>query len=112
MIIDVGTAMLEKLGYHVVGAVGGDQALDYVERMGDQINLIILDLIMPGMNGGKVFDAIKKIQPEMPVIISSGYSFNGQAEAIMKRGCKGFIQKPFNISELSQKIRKILGAPM
>jgi len=108
MIIKVAQAMLEKLGYRVVVAEDGKQAIDTVKRKGDEIDLVILDLIMPGIKGGKAFDLIHEIQPAMPVILSSGYSLNGQANDIMKRGCNGFIQKPFNISKLSQKIRKIL----
>ncbi len=108
MIIDVSKAMLEKLGYRVVVAKGGAQAVDTVKMKGDAIDLVIIDLIMPGMDGGKAFDRIREIQPAMPVILSSGYSLNGQANDIMQRGCNGFIQKPFNISELSQKVRKIL----
>ena len=65
-------------------------------------------MIMPGMDGGATFDRIREIHPGMPVLLSSGYAINGHAEKIMRRGCNGFIQKPYNISELSQKIRKVL----
>ena len=108
MIIQVAQAILEKLGYSVIVAKDGEQAVDTVKSKGDEIDLVILDLIMPGIKGGKAFDLIHEIQPALPVILSSGYSLNGQANDIMQRGCNGFIQKPFNISELSQKIRKIL----
>ena len=108
MIIEVGQAMLEKLGYRVVVAKGGQQAVDTVTKKGDGIDLVILDLIMPGIDGGKAFDLIREIQPGMPMMLSSGYSLSGQANDIMRRGCNEFIQKPFNISELSQKVRKIL----
>jgi DNA-binding NtrC family response regulator len=63
---------------------------------------------MPGMDGGKAFDCIREIQPAMPVILSSGYALNGRVAEIMRRACNGFIQKPFSITELSQKVRKIL----
>jgi CheY-like chemotaxis protein len=108
MIIDVSKAILEKLGYRVVIAKGGEPAIDAVKRIGEDIDLVILDLIMPGMDGSKVFDRIREIKPNMPVILSSGYSLNDQADDILQRGCNGFIQKPFNISKLSQKVRKIL----
>ena len=108
IIIHVTQAMLKNLGYRVVVAKDGEQAVDTVKSNGDEIDLVILDLIMPGIKGGEAFDLIHKIQPKMPVILSSGYSLNGQAHDIMQRGCNGFIQKPFNISELSLKIRKIL----
>ncbi|MCP3953496.1 MAG: PAS domain S-box protein [Desulfobacterales bacterium] len=108
MILDVGQAMLKKLGYHVLVADSGQKALDTIQIEGDDIDLVILDLIMPGMDGGAVFDCIKEIFPYMPVMLSSGYAINGQANKIMQKGCNGFIQKPFNISKLSKKVREIL----
>jgi len=108
MIREVGQAMLEKLGYRTIVAVGGEQAVDVIKRKGNEIDLVILDLIMPGMDGGQTFDRIMEIRPELPVILSSGYAINGKANDIMQRGCSGFIQKPFNLSGLSQKVQKIL----
>ena len=110
MIIDVGRAMLEKLGYRVITAPDGLQAMAQVSATGIQIDLVILDLIMPGMDGGKTFDKIRATQPRLPVLLSSGYSINGMAADILQRGCNGFIQKPFKIHELSQKVRAILDA--
>ena len=108
MILDVGKAMLEKLGYHVIAVNGGARAIEIIKNEVDNIHLVILDLIMPGLDGGKTFDLIREIKTDLPVILSSGYSLNGQAKEIMQRGCNGFIQKPFNIAELSQKVRKVL----
>ncbi len=108
IIIDVGKPMLEKLGYVVIVAKGGENAVDAVSETGDNIDLVILDLIMPGMDGSRTFDAIREIHQKMPIILSSGYSLKGKANDIMRRGCNAFIQKPFNISELSQLIGKVL----
>jgi PAS domain S-box-containing protein len=108
LVIQVGQALLERLGYRVIVAKDGKKAVDTIEKKGDEIDLVILDLIMPEMGGDKAFDLIREIQPAMPVILSSGYSINDQATAIMQRGCNDFIQKPFTISALSQKVRKIL----
>lgn len=108
IIIDVGQAMLESLGYRVMTCKGGPDAVKLIEDTGNKIDMMILDLIMPGMDGGTAFDRIREIQPNIPVLLSSGYAINGHAEKIMGRGCNGFIQKPYNISELSQKIRKVL----
>jgi len=108
MIIEVGQAMLERLGYRVFVANSGRQAVEAISEADNEIDLVILDMIMPEMDGAKTYEHIKRIQPEMPVLLSSGYAINGQATEIMERGCNGFIQKPFNISELSQKIRTIL----
>ena len=108
LIIDVGQAMLERLGYRVLVSRGGQEAVNMITNMGSEIDLVILDLIMPGMDGGKTFDHIRKIKQGIPVLLSSGYAINGQAHEIMRRGCNGFIQKPYNLSELSNKVRNVL----
>lgn len=77
--------------------------------MGKEFDLVILDMIMPGISGSKTFNALLEINPTVKVILSSGYSVDGEAQQIMNRGCQGFIQKPFRISNLSKKIREILG---
>jgi len=110
IIIDVGQAMLKKLGYGIVISKSGLAAIEKIKDSGSEIDLVIIDLIMPGMDGGKTFDRIREIQPQMPVLLSSGYAINRQATEILQRGCNGFIQKPFNIAELSQKIGNILEA--
>lgn len=108
MIIDVGEAILERLGYTVLVARGGREAISLVEEHGEAIRLVLLDMIMPGMDGGETFDALRQLYPSLPVILSSGYTMNGLATEILQRGCNGFIQKPFSLSELSQKIRSVL----
>jgi CheY-like chemotaxis protein len=108
MIIDVSGPMLEKLGYRVVIAQSGQEAVDVVSDEERPLDLVILDLVMPGMDGRATFDRIRRIRPELPVLLSSGYAVNSQATEILHKGCEGFIQKPFNINELSRKIREIL----
>ncbi|MBE0582288.1 MAG: response regulator, partial [Desulfofustis sp.] len=108
MILDVGQAMLTALGYQAVIANGGQKALELLADQSYSFDMAIVDLIMPGVDGGKVFDGLRAIHPDLPVLLCSGYSMNGQATAIMARGCNGFIQKPFNIEELSKIIRQIL----
>jgi CheY-like chemotaxis protein len=107
IIIDVGREILESLGYSVVTALSGESAIDLYKRDPD-IDLVILDMIMPEMGGGEVFDQLRQINPEVKVILSSGYSLNGQAIDIMERGCSGFIQKPFSVEQISIKIREVL----
>ena len=108
LIINVGKAMLEKLGYRVVVANGGQKGIDVVAAMGNEIDLVILDMIMPGVDGYTAFDRIRKMQPKMPVILSSGYAINDQTMRMMQKGGRGFIQKPFTMSFLSQKVRQVL----
>ena len=107
-ILRVGANMLEALGYEVIRAADGHEALELFRKNSDQIDLVILDMIMPGIGGGEVFDAMKAIKPDIKVLLSSGYSENGQAQEILARGCNGFIQKPFDLARLSRAISEIL----
>ncbi len=107
-ILNADKAMLKELGYEVLLANGGKEALRIFDENKDRINLLILDLIMPDLSGEIVYDRIKAIRPDVRVILSSGYSIEGQAESILKRGCDGFIQKPYNLNQLAQKIKQIL----
>jgi CheY-like chemotaxis protein len=108
LILEVGQAMLNRLGYCVQVARGGQEALAAYRTQGDQIDLVILDMIMPDMGGGKTYDQLKAMRPDIKVLLSSGYSIDGQAATIMNRGCSGFIQKPFDLQTFSDKIRSIL----
>jgi PAS domain S-box-containing protein len=108
IVIEVVKPMLERLGYQVLSAAGGREAIELFRRNKGKVDLVILDLIMPDVPGGKVFDHMKEIDPEVRVLLASGYSQEGQAEQILRRGCLGFIQKPFTMETLSKKIRRIL----
>jgi PAS domain S-box-containing protein len=107
-VVEVGIKLLEALGYTVLGARSGKEALGVYEMQKDNIALVILDVIMPGMGGRETYDRLKKINPDVKVILSSGYSIDGQTRQILERGCNGFIQKPFTLNEISKKLREIL----
>jgi CheY-like chemotaxis protein len=104
-VLKIGCKMLQRLGYTVLQAASGEEALDLYRRHGDEIALVILDLVMPGMGGGEVFDRLKEMDERVRVLLSSGYSLEGQAREIMARGCDGFIQKPFDLQEFSVKVK-------
>jgi two-component system cell cycle sensor histidine kinase/response regulator CckA len=113
MIIEVGEEILKTMGYKVLLARSGSNAVEIVSKAkkGEgipPIDLVILDMIMPVMGGGDTYDRLKKIDPNIKVLLSSGYSIDGEATMILERGCNGFIQKPFNPTQLSQKIREVL----
>jgi len=108
VIIDVTQGMLEQLGYQVLIASSGQEAIEIYGKNQDRIDLLIMDMIMPGMDGGKAYDRIKAINPDVKVILSSGYSLNGMAKDIMARGIKAFIQKPFRMEDLSRIIREVI----
>jgi CheY-like chemotaxis protein len=107
MIIDVGRQMLEKLGYSVITAQSGEKAHEIYRENFDKIDVVILDMIMPDMDGGEVYAKLKDLQADIKVLLSSGYSIEGRASEILMHGCSGFIQKPFNLQTLSTKIREL-----
>jgi PAS domain S-box-containing protein len=105
-ILDVSRELLEMLGYRVCVARSGREAIEIYKAQKDTIDLVILDMIMPSMGGGETFEYLKQINCDVKVILSSGYSINGKAKEIMDRGCRSFIQKPFQVHELSERIRR------
>ena len=108
MIIDVSQEIIKALGYTVLVARSGKEAIEIYEKNKEKIDMVILDMIMPGMGGRETYDRMKDINPDIKVLLSSGYGIDGEAEEILERGCDGFLQKPFNMKKLSQKIREIL----
>jgi CheY-like chemotaxis protein len=100
--------MLEFLGYRIYAAGSGQEAIAVYMEKGREVDLVILDMVMPGISGGETFDRLRKIDPDVKVLLSSGYSITGEARTIMGRGCNGFIQKPFQLEKLSGKIRNML----
>jgi len=108
MIIEIAEEMFNRLGYKVLTAGSGKEAISIFKENKERIDIVLLDMIMPNMSGVETYDRIKDINPKVKVLLSSGYSVNGQATEILNRGCNGFIQKPFRIDALSKKLREIL----
>jgi len=100
--------LLEKLGYKALTAQSGKKAIELYREHCKDIKLVILDMIMPKMNGRETLGKLMEIDNKVRVLLSSGYSINGEAARLLSIGCKGFIQKPFRIEELSQKIRNVM----
>lgn len=111
IIIDVARDMLEILGYKVFVAQTGEEAIQIYKQHQNEIDLVIQDMVMPGMNGADIFKALKKINPDIKVILASGYVMNKQIAAVMEAGCRAFMQKPFRLEELSVKVREVLDGP-
>ncbi len=107
-VMDVGTRLIERLGYAVLEARGGREAVEIYKDNKDKIDLVILDLVMPRMGGEEAYDRMKDINPNVKVLLASGYSVDSRAKEILKCGCDAFIQKPFDVQELSQKTRDVL----
>lgn len=107
-VIEVMEEVLKAMGYTVIVARNGKEAVKVFKKEKSKIDLVILDMIMPGIGGGETFDRLKDLDPDIKVILSSGYSIGGTAKEIMEKGCKAFIQKPFSVAELSRKVREVL----
>ena len=108
VILEVGRELLGVLGYRVLLAQDGKEAVKVYGKNQEKIDIVVLDVVMPGMGGGEAYDRMKDINPDIKVLLSSGYSIDGEASKILERGCNGFIQKPFTMKELSGEIGKIL----
>ncbi len=111
-----GLRLLRKLGYEVLLAEHGEDAIREYEENRDQISLVILDLMMPVMDGREAFMELRRIDPNAPVLLASGYSVEEHAAELIEKGALGFLEKPFNLDELAHGIasamsKSILGSP-
>jgi PAS domain S-box-containing protein len=107
-VLEACEAMLSRLGYKIIPARSGKEAVDRFREDKKDIDLIILDMVMPGMNGSETYQHLIAIDPDVKVVLSSGYSITNIAKEILNMGCDKFIQKPFRLDEISRVIRELL----
>jgi two-component system cell cycle sensor histidine kinase/response regulator CckA len=108
MIRDVGSVILNSLGYKVSLCPDGAEAIELYKKSWKDIDLIILDMVMPKMSGAETFAELRKINPQIKVILSSGYGADSTVQKILHTGVAGFIPKPFHRKDLSEKIAEVL----
>jgi len=106
MVLKTGSLMLRKLGYSVLTAYRGQEAIEIFKK--NKVAFVLLDMQMPGMNGYEIYYQLKKIQPKVKVLLASGYVGDQSEKRLINVGFDGFIQKPFNLKQLSEKIEDIL----
>jgi two-component system cell cycle sensor histidine kinase/response regulator CckA len=99
---------LKLLGYTVVTADSGETALEIYRKLAGAVDVIVLDMVLPGMSGKEIYRRLKAVNPEIRVLLASGYSVGGQEKEILEDGCNGFIQKPFRMEALSMKIQELM----
>ena len=99
---------LEMLGCRVLEAKTGNKAVEIAKTFDGQIDLALLDIKLPDINGDKLYPLIMEVRPNLKVIICSGYTIEGPAQKILDAGAEGFIQKPFLISKLAEKLKEVL----
>lgn len=105
---ELGVELLSDVGYEVLTATDGEGALELYRKEQKRIDLVILDLVIPGMGGKKCYEEILKIDPQAKILIVSGYSVNGPGQEAMKAGARGFVGKPFDVYNILTTIRNIL----
>ena len=108
MVMDVNRAMLERLGYRVLGAKTGKEAIKIAETFDGDIDLAVLDIVLPDMNGKEIYPFIMGARPNLKVLVCSGYSIDGPAQEIIDAGAEDFLQKPFTVLTLSEKLMKVM----
>lgn len=105
---DMGREMLEKFGYQVITVSDGESAIQAYRQKGAEIDLVILDLVMPGMGGANCLKELLSVDPGLKVLIASGYALNGRAREALEAGAKGFIRKPYELAQLIGVVREVL----
>ncbi len=108
VLVEMFRQILERLGYRVLQAVTGKQAIEFTKTFDGQIDLALLDIKLPDMEGNKIYPLIMEARPDLKVIVCSGYSIGGPAQDILDAGAEGFIQKPFSISAFADKLKEVL----
>jgi DNA-binding response OmpR family regulator len=103
--------VLTRRGYRVLVATDGEEALRLYREHGGRIDLVVLDMTMPGLSGMDTFEALRSADPHARILLTSGYTQEQAAREAVARGAKGFLQKPFLISELLARVREALQEP-
>ena len=109
-IAELASEMLTDEGYRVVLARDGFEALKIYQQIGNQIGLVILDFFLPVMDGDAVFDELRELNPEVAVVLSSGFAEQSKLGAMLAQGLKGFIPKPYTAEKLLEQVRSTMDA--
>lgn len=107
-ILQVASDILSYLGYSVETSPSGQEAVDRLLQ-GARPDLVLLDVIMPGMGGVETFRKLREIQPDLPILISTGYAERSAVQSLADEGVAGFVNKPFAIEALAKRLEQILG---
>jgi len=109
-ILEVARDALQEYGYNILLAENGEQVLDIYQARGEEIDLVVLDLSMPGMGGQRCLKELCRINPKVKVIVASGYSADGQQKLSLDNGAVGFIPKPYRLKDMVRTVREVLDA--
>ena len=107
-VIEVAEEFLQRAGFEVLTASGGRAAVEALRMHGDEIDVVVLDLVMPEMGGEETFDALRRLRPELPILVVSGYDKEMARERFFGRGIAGFLYKPYEPEELIERVRSAI----
>ncbi len=107
-IVQLGEKILTALGYKTLAACSGDEACRIFQESAGEIDLVILDFVMPGMSGEETFNRLREIDPHVRVLLSSGYSREDKPQELITQGIQGFIQKPYFMKDLADAVQEAL----
>jgi signal transduction histidine kinase/CheY-like chemotaxis protein len=107
LVMEVNRAIVEKIGYRVLEARTGEEAIELVKRHEGRIDFVLLDVILPDMDGSHIYPRLVEVRPDLKVIVCSGFALDGPARQILESGAESFVQKPFTMSALSAVLKKI-----
>ena len=110
MVLSVTKQLLERIGYDVIMARGGEEAITLGLNFQNRISIALLDMVMPGMNGPATFRRLREAMPELKILLCSGYVDNEQVRELIADGAAGLIRKPFDRKTLDKEIRDALRA--
>ncbi|MBI5551263.1 MAG: response regulator [Desulfobacterales bacterium] len=108
LVLEVNERILKRLGYQVVTACNGREALDHLGNSRTAIDAVLLDIKLPDMDGAALYPASRERRPDAKVIVCSGYALDGPTQALMDAGADGFLQKPFSLDDLARKLSAVL----
>lgn len=108
LILDLGSRVLTKAGYTVITASNGREAVDVYQRRGQEISLVILDLIMPEMGGRQCLEGLLKLDPSVKVVVATGFSVDGETKEALASGAKGFVNKPYEVRQILEVVGEAL----
>ncbi len=103
----VGERLLRRLGYRVMVAEDGEEAIALLEEHGSEISVVILDLVMPGLDGEATFHRLRELDPLVPIVLSSGYSRDDNVKRLLMAGANGFLPKPFELKHLARALKQV-----
>ncbi len=107
-IIDVNQALLKRIGYRVIIASTGHEAIEVINHTTLQFDVVLLDLVLPDMDGAAIYPHLRKNRPQAKVIVCTGYDQEGSTRALLDVGADGFLQKPFTLNQISKMLNQVL----